>query len=213
MASQTELTASQWIEKLTTAIEDIEGMETGLLEFVEFCKEYEPKCLTDNATLLREMIDVGGKFVQKHAAQLAEISKSKKDGLLPFLDPVPYRKAILRLQAAIAMAESAGKASAAKIKPIFEWTENGQWLYWGNLHLIGIKSATRDGRHCYKIDPDSQWDILFSMEYPGIELILDEEEDCCYLYPPDNVKVQDCLEAIFIQILANMPCEVLSKTE
>ncbi len=88
---------------LTETIPAIERHEIGLLEFIA---ERGPELGEENERELERRLESAQRILCENIELMKTIHEKQTNGDLRFLDPVPFRNAILRLKAAIAQAET-----------------------------------------------------------------------------------------------------------
>jgi len=99
----TQFTANDLIGRLVDNIDVLEREETALLRYVA---EHGSESTADKNMLLRERIENGIEILNENTMLLEKVLAHKTDGILQFLDAMPFRIAILRLKAAILLTET-----------------------------------------------------------------------------------------------------------
>jgi hypothetical protein len=209
MTSTSEATTNGWVEKIAIAIAGLEREEIALLDYIAECV---PTPNADQAAHLRDMIDSNMVFVEGHGLVLKQILQRQKNGLLMNIDPVPYRTALRRFKAAIALAAFMCKGQT-KIKPTLKWwtgIKGDEWLQWGFIDILRMEKFEYEGKHYYKIRYDGPWDVLLGTGAPDVEIITYEDEDCD-IVATDDGNAHDRIQEIVAQAFSELPHEILIK--
>ena len=98
----TQFTANDLIGRLVDNIDVLEREETALLRYVD---EHRLVFNINGTPLLQKSIKHATKILNENMNLLETVLAHKTDGILPFLDTMPFRIAILRLKAAILLTE------------------------------------------------------------------------------------------------------------
>jgi len=98
----TQLSTKDLIGKIVDNVAVLEREEIAILRYVA---ENDSESTADKSALLRERIENGTEILNENTMLLETVLAHKADGILQFLDTMPFRIAILRLKAAILLTE------------------------------------------------------------------------------------------------------------